>query len=197
MKQDTIRAVAKPNKVHEYVTWDDIVSGLGKRHRPTKTSWIVQARVDGTSRKKTLGDVADLSPEIARDLARDQLRKWQGGYEESSEQVTVGVFADRYLEDCRGQWKSSTHKAHAKNVQHHITPHLGTEQLQEVSTQDVIAWRDALDISKASANRALAVLSGMFRYAEVLGLRAPGSNPCKGLRKRSTTFKATYLNDAD
>jgi len=54
-----------------------------------------------------------------------------------------------------------------------------------------------LDVAAASRNRALAVLSGMFRHAEVLGLCPSGSNPCKGLRKRSTSFKAIYLTDAD
>lgn len=36
----------------------------------------------------------------------------------------------------------------------------------------------------------------MMRHAELLGLQPPGSNPCKGLRRRKTSFKATYLSEA-
>jgi len=38
------------------------------------------------------------------------------------------------------------------------------------------------------------VLSGMMRHAEVLGVRPPGSNPCKGLRRRRSDFSAQYLS---
>ena len=40
---------------------------------------------------------------------------------------------------------------------------------------------------------ALSTLSGMLRYAEDLGLRAPGSNPCRGLRKKSSSGRGCHL----
>lgn len=51
----------------------------------------------------------------------------------------------------------------------------------------------ALPYSPASRNHALAVLSEMMRNAQLLGLRPPGSNPCKGLRRRRSDFTETYL----
>ena len=48
-----------------------------------------------------------------------------------------------------------------------------------------------------TANRSLAVLSSLMKHAEDLGLRLEGSNPCRGLRRRKTGFKAYYLTDVE
>lgn len=40
----------------------------------------------------------------------------------------------------------------------------------------------------------MAVPSGMMRHAEVLGVRQPGNNPCKGLRRHKSDFTAQYLS---
>jgi len=67
----------------------------------------------------------------------------------------------------------------------------------DVTRADVLTFRDALPIGNGSKNRVTAVLSGIMRHAELLDLRRAGSNPCKGLRRRSTGFKATYLTHAE
>ena len=36
-----------------------------------------------------------------------------------------------------------------------------------------------------------------MRHAEILGLRPPGSNPCRGLRRRKTGFKAHNLTQEE
>ncbi len=38
------------------------------------------------------------------------------------------------------------------------------------------------------------MLSSLFRHAELVGLRPPGTNPAQGLRRRQSGFKANYLN---
>ena len=59
-------------------------------------------------------------------------------------------------------------------------------------------WFDELSVTRAgTANRSLAVLSSLMKQAENLGLRPEGSNPCRGLRRRKTGFKAHYLSDAE
>ena len=67
----------------------------------------------------------------------------------------------------------------------------------DVTRAKVLTFRDALPIGNGSKNRVTAVLSGIMRHAELLDLRRAGSNPCKGLRRRSTGFKATYLTHAE
>jgi len=44
-------------------------------------------------------------------------------------------------------------------------------RLGQVTQADLISWKDGLPGSATSGNRALAVLSGMMRHAELLGLQ--------------------------
>ena len=56
-------------------------------------------------------------------------------------------------------------------------------RMHRVGRGEVLAWRDKLTVAPPTANLYLALLSGLIRHAELLGVVAPGSNPCKGLRK--------------
>jgi len=51
-------------------------------------------------------------------------------------------------------------------------------------------------LSKGASNRALPVLSALCTHAELRGLVPPDSNPCKGLRRHQSSFKAVYLTAA-
>jgi integrase len=37
----------------------------------------------------------------------------------------------------------------------------------------------------------------MLRHAEILGVREPGTNPCRGMRRRKSEFEARYLTAAE
>lgn len=72
---------------------------------------------------------------------------------------------------------------------------------------DILFWRDGFAERTGVFNRTLPILSVMMGYAEQLGLRPRGSNPCRGTprykRKRMERFLsareygqlATALND--
>lgn len=155
----------------------------------------MQWRADGRIRKQTLGRADTISLPQARDLARALLDGAETGSVLDTS-PTVAVFSRRYLKDLAPSWKSATHRAHAHDVEHLIIPYLGSKRLNQVTRADLVSWKDGLPGSAANGNRALAVLSGTMRHAELLGLQSPGSNPCKGLRRRKTSFTATYLSEA-
>ena len=196
MRKSVLNSASNPpvTQRSETVHWDTELPRLGLRQRGTSSSWIVQWRAEGRTRKQTLGRADAIPLPQARELARALLDGAETGSAKDTS-PTVAAFSCRYLKDLAPNWKPATHRAHAHDVKHLILPYLGSKRLNQVTRADLVSWKDGLPGSAASGNRALAVLSGMMRHAELLGLQLPGSNPCKGLRRRKTSFKATYLSE--
>jgi hypothetical protein len=190
------RLHSRPPK-SEDVIWDTEVKGLGLRSRGAFETWIIQVRIDGKSRKKTLGDASELTVEMARLEAASIIRVWTGDAVELDMTITVASFAERYLRDCAGQWKPTTQYGHAADVANRIAPALGSLRLTDINRADVVKWMAEMDAPQSTKNRALAVLSGMMRHAELTGNRPSDSNPCKGLRRRKSGFEARYLSDEE
>jgi hypothetical protein len=78
-----------------------------------------------------------------------------------------------------------------------IAPTLGDIRIADLTRVDVIRWLDELVIAPGSKNRSMAVLSGILRHSELFDIRPPGSNPCKGMLRCKTSFKAMYLTHAE
>ncbi|WP_299775771.1 tyrosine-type recombinase/integrase [uncultured Tateyamaria sp.] len=197
MPNSTLKTSTPPaaKQASETVTWDAELPQLGLRQRGQTRSWIVQWRSEGRSRKQTLGRIEDISCEEARKLAGAVLSEVRLN-NAPLRSPSIAEFGERYLADMEQSWKLKTRKASSQALNNQIVPYLGTTHLDKLSREDVLAWMGALPYSPGSVNRALAVLSGMMRHAEILGIRSPGSNPCKGLRRRKSSFTATYLSEA-
>ena len=83
-------------------------------------------------------------------------------------------------------------------MQRFILPAFGNRRVDAITARDVRSWFDELSVTRAgTANRSLAVLSSLMRHGEDLGLCPEGSNPCRGLRRRKSGFKAHYLTDVE
>ena len=178
----------------DYIVWDKEVPGLGKRIRPTRSVWLYQRRVAGKTVRKTLGDCNMVDVVQARQLALELCSEETTPAAADSPNVTLAAFVPRYLEDNAGRWKPLTAKS-----QHHglraFLPALGGRHLSSITRDDVVAARSDLTIAPTSINRAIAALSDLMRYAELVGVRQPETNPCKGLRRHQSDFKATYLTE--
>ncbi|MEL7464764.1 MAG: tyrosine-type recombinase/integrase [Pseudomonadota bacterium] len=189
--------------VSEFVDWDDEVIGLGRRYRlASAPRWIVQTRVDGKSRKRVLGDANAISIVDARIAARRVLDRIAKSApmempDAPDPMATLSDFAPRWMRDKAGSWKAATARGHKKQLENQILPTLGAMRLRDLRRKDVERWRRDLDCASGTINRAMAVLSGMMRHAELLGIIPAGSNPCKGLRKKDTSFKARYLTEKE
>ena len=185
--------MARRNCAREKVAWDGVVKGLGLRRRGKGTSWILQTRIRGRSVKRVIAEGTLPRPQ-ARARAREALAELLSSVEATPDRlVTVAQFGARFMADKAAGWSARTIDSNRAAVEAEIIPHLGHKRLCDVTRADVITWRDALTCSPASKNRHMAVLSGMMRHAELLDLRPPGSNPCKGLRRRKSQFTASYL----
>ena len=174
--------------ITEKVTWDGVVTGLGRRVRGEKKTWIVQTRVHDRTIKRVIGG-RELSRPETREKAKVVLEELKVTVEVTPQAlITVAEFGDRFHADKSPGWAETARKLHMRDLKTNIGPWLGEKRIGDVTRVDVISWLDDLTIAPGSKNRALAVLSRMMRHAEMLDLRPPGSNPCKGLRRRKIDF---------
>lgn len=177
----------QPRLARESFEWDDDVAGLARRVRVNGTAtWIVQWRERGRTIRRTLGDAGELS----RDAARAAARRLRGLDAPAAVMPTVAAFADTALRDCAGQWKPRTIRTHEWCIRRIASASLGALPVNRVTRQHVAAW---LADERGESARLLAVVSFVMRHAELKGLRPPATNPCKGLRRKRSTFVARYL----
>lgn len=185
----------------EHVEWDDEVTSLGRRvRRGGVARWIVQFRIDGRMRKRVIGDGRRLSRDDARRAAIIAMERMQKDQDTEpmakaiSLFVTIAEFGEGYLRDMALRWKETTRTGHRNAVLSAINPVLGSTRVTDLTREGVVAWRDGQTGGEGTIDRSQAALSGMMRHAELLGIRASGLYPSKGLRRRRSGFEATYLD---
>jgi integrase len=177
----------QPRLARESFEWDDEVIGLARRVRANGTAtWIVQSREKGRTVRRTLGRADALTLDDARAAAR-RVREIDTPPDVTP---TVTAFAETALRDCAGQWKPRTLVTHEWCVRRIAATSLGALPVNRVTRQHVANW---LSEHRRESARHLAVLSFVMGHAETKGLRAPATNPCKGLRRKRSTFVARYL----
>src|SRR3954465_10925706 len=94
-----------------HIEWDEALPGFGVRINPTGKVWVVQYRAGGKSRRETIGRVAAIPIDAARDAARKTLARVRLGADPHSERaeararaaVTFGAVAERYLVNARAR----------------------------------------------------------------------------------------------
>lgn len=183
--------------------WDGVEPGLGIRFRAGRNpTWYLQTRIEGKSVRRSLGPLHDLSLADAREIARDARNELSGVSPApvimpEIPKTKVADFAQQFLKDGAPNWKPATIKAHRYVISRFIVPAFGSRDLASLTPEHVAAWWTGLDASTETRNRTLAVLSGIIRHGELLGLRSPGLNPCQGLRRRKSSFKAHRLTSDD
>ena len=183
--------------------WDSEVPGLALRHRQDRRpAWYIQIWTDGRNVRRSIGSEKSLSLKQARDMARALISELTGETTPLprvpvTPKATVTEFAARFLEHGTPSWKPATLKGHRSLLACAILPQFGFRDISSISPQEVSSWFARSQGSQGTRNRALAVLSGMMRHAEILGLRPPGTNPCQGLRRRKNRFEVHRLGEQD
>ena len=93
MAKITKRAVdaLQPNKRRDVFTWDSELRGFGVRVKPSgvKTFLIQYRNVEGRTRRLVLGQYGALTPENARELAREKLAGVAKGEDPSAERHAI------------------------------------------------------------------------------------------------------------
>jgi len=189
----------------EYLVWDRDMRGFGLRVYPSgKKTYLVQYRAGRRTRRITIGQHGVLTAEEARTHAKQLLGDVARGSDPSAEKQakrrapTVDGLCDRFLEEYVDQHcKPTTARDYHSVIRRFIRPKLGPIPIGEVTRADVVAFHHGLRETPYQANRAAAMLSKLFNLAEDWGLRQPGSNPARRIKKFREEEKKRYLSDAE
>ena len=195
--------VTKPGD-KDTILFDRTLPGFGLRIHPSgRKVWIVQARIEGRSRRIVIARHGEMALAQARRRARDMLGRIRAGenpaedIQREKETPTFRQFADEYLRRREPHWKPSGRKTVRIYLNARILPTFGRMPLDRIGPEDVAAWFDAASRDKpGAANRAFEILRAMMFRAEEWGLRESGANPCLGIARNPRRNIARFL-DAD
>ena len=193
----------------DVVLWDSELPRFGLRVKPSGAmTFVVQYRnAGGRTRKLAVGRVGELTPDEARELARDALGDVRKGKDPSAsraaarEGLTVGELCDEYLQAAekgmalgkRGRPKSElTIVTDRSRINGHIKPLLGALTVQAVTRHDVARFLDAVQMGKTTRKgrgerrQGRKVAGGWKAGARSLPVAVAGSGavpPCASRRK--------------
>jgi integrase len=189
----------------DYFIWDRDIAGFGVRVFPSgRKAYLIQYRVGGRSRRRTIGAHGILTAEEARNEARKLLGDVAKGGNPAEERrrqqkaPTVASLCDRFLSEYVPEHcKPLTARDYSSIVRRCIKPSLGSHKIIDVSRSDIVNFHYSLRETPYQANRALSVLSKIFNLAEDWGLRSDGTNPARRVKKFREVEKKRYLRDEE
>ena len=169
----------------EHFYWDHALPGFGLRIRASgRKFYVAQFRANGRLRRVTLGPHGALSPDVARQRARELISEAKAGRDPTSRReaerkaVTMADVADRFLDEYVSvHCKPGTAYEYRRLLDHHIRPKLGDRHVADVQRSDIAALHHAARKAPYQANRLLSVLS-KSSICGTLG-RVRWSNPCR------------------
>ena len=165
----------------------------------------------------TTGIAKTLTPDTARGEAKRLLGLAAAGCDPAEEKTqarkdpTISELCDLYLEHGCATQKESTLISDRGRIERHIKPLLGRRRVKTVSRADIQRFmqdvasgktagkkstggrgRSIVRGGRGAANRTLALLSSIFRFAVDSGLR--GDNPCLGTKRFSGQKRERFLS---
>ena len=197
---------------------DGALKGFGIRVKPSGiASFIIQYRTpEGRTRRLAIGRVGTLTPEDARNQAREKLAAVAKGADPSAERrrmrngITVAELCDLYLAENQFRIKASTLNMDRSRIETHVKPLLGRQSVISLTSDDI--ERMQLDIAagktakprrqgrrggvarggRAVAGRTVGMLASMLEFARRKKLIAV--NPARDVRRLPEGKQQRFLN---
>lgn len=158
-------------------------------------------RVNRSDNMFKIGAAAVVTPEQARDQARTLLARHLVGDDpiadrrQRQEIPTVSALCALFLDSIWGKRKSSTVYGYSKLIECHIEPGLGQRKVDALDPALVSRWHSNIGQSKpAAANRALRLLSTIYRWAHHSGILAQEVRLARATTKYREVAKERYLS---
>ena len=204
------RTVAALEVDRDTVFWDRDLTGFGVRVYPSGGKvYVAQAREqtgDRLPRRVTVGRHGVLNADDARQRAALIIARIRAGEDPVPLPLaarlnggpTVADLAERYLDEhVEARLKPRTQTSVRGVLRRHILPALGRLHLEAVERSHVVELHRELSDRPVTANRAVKVLSHMYRLAEGWGLVPEGLNPCRSVEKYPERSRERFLTDAE
>lgn len=192
------------------VFYDADLKGFGLKVLPSGArSWIAEYRPGisgrGTAKRRiVLGSPPLVTPEKARQLAKDILSEARVGADPASKRaeeragITVTELADAFMaEHVEPRRKSSTADDYKSILDRLVKPALGSTKAAKVTRADIAKLHLSLRETPYMANRMLAVLGAAYTFAEKRGLVPEGFNPARKIEKYAESSRERYLTDKE
>jgi len=184
-----------------YTVWDPELPGFGVRVWTSGTKvFTYKYTRRAVQNWITLGRYGVLTLDQARKMAqkiRLQVLEGEDPYKKLKAQrdaPTVEELAKRFLEEhVEPKTKATTQRQYREAVNRFILPGLGKRLVKDVEPDDVSKIHHKLRITPYQANRVLAVMSKMFKLAELWGYRPQASNPCFYIQRYKEKSRERYL----
>ena len=201
------RTVAALKVARDTVFWDRDLTGFGVRVYPTGGKvYIAQVRGPDGPKRMTVGRHDVLHADQARQRAALIIARIKAGEEpvplplaaRANGGPTVADLAARYLEEhVEVKLKPNTQRQ-ARGVLHrHILPALGKMPLIAIERAQVVDLQQKLCDRPVTANRAVKVLSHMYRLGEGWGMVPEGCDPCRSVEKYPERRRERFLTDTE
>ena len=103
-------------------------------------------------------------------------------------------YAEEFWLDYSPHWKASTRRTSRSRIDSQLVPRFGELPIDLIDRADINRWRDGMAGRGGSFNRSIPIMSVMMQYAEQLGYRANGSNPCRGVSRFKRDLPERFLS---
>lgn len=185
LTKPAVARLSLPEGKQEAIYFDDLLPGFGVRLRAGgKKTWIVQYRVGHRQRRLTLGALAALDLDKARETARERLANVTLGTDPAAERklararanLTLGSIVTRYLAHKEPRMKPRGYAEAKRALERHWKPlhGIGIDTVDRAAVAERLA-AIAQDSGPVAADRARANLSALFGWAMREGIAA--TNP--------------------
>jgi integrase len=193
--------------------WDTDLRGFGLKVSPAGSKvYLVQYRLGGReapTQRYTIGkhgspwtpdkareEAVRLLGRVANEVDPTKERKAKlAAHRADAEAPTLAEFADRYIDEYAKPYKKPrTVEEDERNLRLHIKPTLGKLKFRDITAAQIAKFHASGRGTPTNANRCRALLSHLFKMAEVWGERPPGSNPCRYVEKFGERKRERFLS---
>lgn len=179
--KSNIDKLALPKPGERVLLWDSDLPGFGLRVTPSGKMYIAQSRVDGVTRRISLGKHGILTPDEARKKAQRELAKMRDGKDPVIEKRRVKAFsltlqeiAEKYLED-RRDLKASSRADIEKHLKKSFADWANRPATEITRDKVLTRFRELTDKGPTQANQAFRNLRALLNYARAT--YRPGDKP--------------------
>lgn len=197
----------KPNGTDFYV-FDSELIGFGLRVRATGgMSYIVRYRAgsgrNAPVKRVTIAKVGKVTPDQARDVAKDLLASVVKGQDPSRDRaeergaITFAKLAEGFLHHIKAIKKPNTYAQYAHMLNAYAVPRFGTRKAVALTPSDIAGLHLSLKDKPTTANRIRDVISSMYGWAIKGKILLKMENPAAGIAKYREAKRERFLSSEE